>query len=100
MTTNPQHSAHTPGPFRTNDALPPIRDGALWETAILSGWETVAMVKATTKEQCEANADLLAAAPELLAALEHIANDNENYAAIEKIARAAILKAKGQPNAL
>jgi len=84
-------SQHTPGPWRIGDAgftvFGPPKPGALPET--------IAPVKN------RANARLIAAAPDLLAALEALL-DRDPAPPLEKIgavyvnARAAIAKARGQ----
>ena len=92
---------HTPGPW-TNDPA----DGALVDARVNGRLVAIAEVfHCDTDESREANARLIAAAPDLLAALEQvmgcITGDN-----IERIhlpvyldnARAAIRKAKGDHN--
>jgi len=82
---------HTPGPWRIGDAgftvFGPPKSGALPET--------IAPVKN------RANARLIAAAPELLEALEALLNRDlapplEKIGAVYVNARAAIAKARGQ----
>lgn len=55
--------SHTPGPWE-------IRSLFVGPLQIVAGDEIVAMVGHDTFEVCAANADLIAAAPDLLAALE------------------------------
>ncbi len=81
---------HTPGPWVVNpvraqvDATHAPICQLLWPTRMRSEDET------------ESNARLIAAAPELLAALDEIARDYVTPPRLADIARAAIAKAKGQ----
>ena len=98
---------HTPGPWRIQDTY----DG----TIPVDGWseegeESIEICRVSLDNETEAtqsaNAALIAAAPELLAALEAIAGGHvmagREFSALEciheyqKIARAAIAKAKGE----
>jgi hypothetical protein len=86
---------HTPGPW-TWDELPEGRSGLLLGPGVSSvldisdDW--------TCKLPNEADAHLIAAAPDLLAALENtlICVDERTEAAVIEHARAAIAKAKGE----
>jgi hypothetical protein len=92
---------HTPGPWAFDDADPRTR------FVIRSAGGTVVAVASPLPHapdfpEREANAHILAAAPDLLAALERLdygigngADDNEWNAACEQ-ARAAIAKARGR----
>jgi hypothetical protein len=96
---------HTPGPWR-------LRGGAVRSEA--NGWEVCRPYETdapTGLRECSANARLIAAAPDLLAALRplavwaenerrmHLSHDEENEAAymgaLADAARAAIEKATG-----
>lgn len=94
-----QRAAHTPGPW--------IRGARLLD--VCAGASVVATVACAsshpaTEEQAHANARLIAAAPDLLAALETIANsepmDGDSFVCdfdtLQSVARAAIRKAKGE----
>jgi hypothetical protein len=100
-------SGYTPGPWHTK------REGLSTiyvEANIGGGWvqEVAACGPTETADQKEANARLIAAAPELLEALERIAvlyekdTDADNYEQAANayemrcIARAAIAKARGE----
>lgn len=93
MTTN--ETKHTPGPWRrSHESIDPE-----WDIVIAQHGVIVANVNACG--QREANARLIAAAPELLEALEVCADalNPENCYDIPKAAdkaRAAIAKARGQ----
>ena len=88
---NPAPRQHTPGPWYLNSR----------------GWVVQSTGDIVTRLECsnnkEADARLIAAAPELLAALESVLPDLEHYVATHgpgpdkrlAIARAAIAKAKG-----
>jgi hypothetical protein len=83
-------SKHTPGPWAH-------RNGRIYQSdrEVL----TVANVaRAADGDFSPANGDLIAAAPELLAALQHIVEyDNDGLGSIgESLARAAIAKATGE----
>ncbi len=93
-------SKHTPGPWNRSKKT----DGNWWH--IGAGNQAVAAVHAASKKRnepyasmFEANANLIAAAPELLAALEHLhhnakASGAEMGLALD-VAESAIAKAKG-----
>ena len=93
---------HTPGPWTAQ----PVTGNVSFAHRIFADRREIAMVwhhpgqrpKATTGEQEQADANLLAAAPELLAALRSIANDTCNHGpgpiCPREIARAAIAKAE------
>jgi hypothetical protein len=101
-------TTHTPGTWTVDDT--PDCNGNWWITAhwteqdgdiTIDSSKTIAVVEGW--KNGPANARLIAAAPDLLAALERIANIIEEYgtpidAANEAmhIARAAIAKAKGE----
>lgn len=93
-------SKHTPGPWTANK---PTRDNGRAE--IHAGCMLVAqafnwMLDAEGDEQCWADARLIAAAPDLLEALERLLADADVRDAAEagalKQARAAITKATGE----
>ena len=87
-------SAHTPGPWRAVPNAPGISD-----TVIDSGRRVVAdVISRKSTDELRANARLIAAAPELLDALEGLLNalpSATTHPAI-KAARAAIVKATGE----
>jgi hypothetical protein len=86
-------SKHTPGPWTagihglTVDAVHPVRNDA-------TGTTPVAFISGYFGEAQEANARLIAAAPELLAALEAVMTHAEAENADFSRAYAAIAKAK------
>jgi hypothetical protein len=96
---------HTPGPWRY---LP--GDGLEWRTSVQRGTEGGFVVRGTSREREEADARLIAAAPELLEALKEITSDyadrfdlddpstNPGIKSSIKQARAAIAKATGASN--
>ena len=90
-------SKHTPGPWTANK---PTRDNGRAE--IHAGCMLVAqafnwMLDAEGDEQCWADARLIAAAPELLEALQDMVSDHASLsAATLAFARAAIAKATGE----
>lgn len=93
-------SKYTPGPWRvfagTGFDYLGI-EGENDQTVVIYGLDgDDGGVRGSTKEEAEANARLIAAAPELLEALEWTARalDKEHPAAIK--ARVAIAKAKGE----
>ena len=80
---------HTPGPWTTS-SLP---NGTEWTVSIDDG-DMLADLTGCPNEQ--ANARLIAAAPDLLAALQKIdANAAESVEWIRRVAREAIAKATG-----
>ncbi len=83
MTTQ---ATHTPGPWKEKRAL-----------AIYSADDEpiCAVFPAETEERSKADARLIAAAPDLLAALETIATGNTDPARMVEIAREAIAKTEG-----
>jgi hypothetical protein len=88
---------HTPGPW----AIERLTNGAYPRTVITHQTNYRACIvadlhNASLNGEAEANARLIAAAPELLAALEKIdANAAESVAWIRRVAGGAIAKAKG-----
>jgi len=77
---------HTPGPWRRVNHL--IKHGP--------DYVAIVLCEQFTKED-QANADLIAAAPELLEALQNIENDDNSIpAAIWELRNNAINKATGQ----
>ena len=98
---------HTPGPWKA------ARNSAFWE--VVKPWPgqtleeandyspSVAHAWGTTEQEAEANASLIAAAPELLEALNELANGysgnrwDVGIALRLKKARSAIAKATGEP---
>ena len=98
---------HTPGPWRIVDEIGGdlyVRDvgGVIAFCAKPMRWEGQDDRYTSEMAECHANARLIAAAPDLLAALEkcveHLRCVREGYSSIspEDIARAAISKAKGE----
>ena len=105
-------SGHTPGPWRALDFdTSPNGLGSvvasMGRTLADVHWAAVAIGVAVRDEDLPANARLIAAAPDLLAALEEIAKGEGAFSrdplthaentieAMQSIARAAITKAKG-----
>jgi len=97
-------TGHTPGPWEWDRALEITHDGGLRRIADVADHTGVESMPET---RWQANALLMAAAPELLAALEDIvpqfesriiwSGSNPEYAAaVTSEARAAIAKAKGK----
>ena len=98
------NTKHTPGPWYVGD------DGNVWRTptADRTGTNICDMVSSVTIDETQANGRLIAAAPELLEALEsflrapHIGSSGPGSCTIEvqefnlKAARAAIARAMGQ----
>ena len=119
MASNSNRGAHTPGPWRAEKLHPKYPDtlvryveaGAYYEVATLYGG---GLEKETARSAIEANASLIAAAPELLEALAAISEmyshawDREDGALVmmgstvqyfercHEQARAAIKKARGE----
>ena len=95
---------HTPGPWKVSPVLP-----GYYEWVRNSDGHLVAdCASILPSEECEANAALIAAAPEMLGALEDLVHDIEVYefegdfeddddfkTTVDK-ARAAIAKARGE----
>ena len=93
---------HTPGPWKA------ARNSAFWE--VVKPWPgqtleeandyspSVAHAWGTTEQEAEENARLIAAAPDLLEALQHlmVAHGEQLDYAFQQ-ARAAIAKATGEP---
>ena len=86
-----KQSAHTPGPWNCNRASAAGREIIVSEVSPVD----VAVLSHRDKSQSEinANARLIAAAPDLLEALREIAAD---YSDPIRLARAAIAKATGE----
>lgn len=92
---------HTPGPWRdVGDGYVEAQSAPL---KFRSGWYDSAYLTADSKDEWEANARLIAAAPELLEALEGLLEYCGGSVADEhldedelKAARAAIAKARGE----
>lgn len=93
--------SHTPGPWQASRPLYKSRYRAI--TPVFNG-QTIAYVHHSLSMSTVANANLIAAAPDLLAALERIAEVTDNEVAqgvpvanaMRETARAAIAKARGQ----
>jgi hypothetical protein len=89
-----KHIHHTPGPWRVDAQYICRADGV----AIADVWQSMEV----SGEEAETNARLIAAAPDLLAALERIMSVarcptmNERLSACWKIAHDAIAKARGE----
>lgn len=82
---------HTPGPWRVHAVAGLIQE---------ANGHSIAAYTGTSQDEADANARLIAAAPELLAALEHLLALNSGCAPEEEErgwdqARAAIAKATG-----
>jgi hypothetical protein len=85
-------SAYTPGPWIIDEPHQVWAESAreYVATTQIEDWETI------PREQAEANAKLIAAAPDLVLALQHIAsNAAESPEWIRRVAREAIAKATG-----
>lgn len=91
-TKHTMSTKHTPGPWKTEC-------GQVFNSTA-SGWVSEYVAKVNEVSKCsEANARLIAAAPELLEALEwavKLMSGEAVPAGCEQAARAAISKAKGQ----
>jgi len=97
-------ATHTPGPWhrniRANGKYPVIFVGRNQHVAVATGHETI------SPDEIEANIDLIAAAPELLAALEALHSchrgfsNSPDWTALDddarEIAETAIAKARGE----
>ena len=89
----PAHSKHTPGPWVVDpcwDILGNTDDG--------NGMVCQITTDAVPRAEAEANARLIAAAPDLLEALRAIIEDRyaQKLGILKLLARAAIAKAEGQ----
>jgi hypothetical protein len=92
----PTQTTHTPGPWSTR----PIHGNPQSFYLAAPSGELMAEIWATTHLRDDvlyANAKLIAAAPELLAALQHLMRYDFGDSEGAKEARAAIAKATGQP---
>ena len=91
-------SKHTPGPWEVHTAAVNFATTPR-ESEIRGGNHVVVRLGVMHHETAQANARLIAAAPDLLAALQLIANfSNEDVSdMVRDIARAAIAKAEGKP---
>ena len=80
---------YTPGPWTSDQVVGGVRDamGHLVADTVFSDF---------TVEQDEANARLIAAAPELLASLKLVIENNTIWPELRANAHAAILKAEGR----
>jgi hypothetical protein len=95
-------SEHTPGPLRIGRQSYFVAAGARGRTSIAHCIWTGSIASQATNpslEQAEANARLIAAAPELLAACEEFVSKYSADASIMLKMKAAIAKAKGEPDA-
>ena len=94
---------HTPGPWKVDEISSPPHDRGVF------GMDGMIVAKIYlplnfNKQQADANACLIAAAPEILEALERLVTEHKSalYSSLEKrianwqIAEAAIRKARGQ----
>lgn len=95
--------SHTPGPWDTisSPVLTDTHPTRPWRTYVSSKNGSVAASNGETMEEAEANGVLIAAAPDLLWALEQIVNDlpfQRDWLApeVEAAARAAVAKARGE----
>lgn len=88
--------AHTPGPWFVDEhgvsSKAVLGIARVYHAATREEWSGSDFA---TSSHCEANARLMAAAPELLEALELMFDENISGAFSEKKARAAIAKATG-----
>jgi hypothetical protein len=91
---------HTPGPWIHLGQGDIVSQSA--PTCSADGYTDVAAVYVTSDDTSSANADLIAAAPDLLEALKKIAGMNEydtsSMGYVVALAKAAILKATGYKN--
>lgn len=100
-------SKHTPGPWRLSDGM--IQCQSTWhdDTGTHFDWDIPRILATVTDDwDCEVNGRLIAAAPDLLAALEAMVISHralcdspswdEQDEAEQEQARAAIAKAKGE----
>lgn len=86
-----QTSGQTPGPWEAClDSVMSVRKDRRTTTLIAE-----CRISERRKEEAQANAHLIAAAPDLLAALKHLLKRPYNQDAADQ-ARAAIAKAKGE----
>jgi hypothetical protein len=97
MTTQ---ATHTPGPWEIGSINK--RDKNLWWAAVFTPKSTgkfhtprAGEALGVDREECEGNARLIAAAPDLLAALETIAAGNTDPDGMVRIAAEALSKAEG-----
>jgi hypothetical protein len=114
MTTQAHTQAHTPGPWGVSESIDNTESLSTYYVGPLGGSFAAQLLAATvglasnsswsvTKEECAANAALMAASPELLEALrwavEQIADDlcPDHQAALDGC-RQAIAKAEGKTN--
>lgn len=81
---------HTPGPWKVFHAIAMEDDGTPMLYAVVGATDT------RTAVECEANERLIAAAPELLKALEHLLRCTAIPDDWAEPARAAIAKARGE----
>jgi hypothetical protein len=94
--------SHTPGPWKVVSSNQIGRASAefyIWSAQGDQRSPAVAHVKHSTKRPTQANARLIAAAPEMLAALENALSDAEKGGFCSQTfddVRAAIAKARGQ----
>lgn len=90
---------HTPGPWRIRlDGAEPVGEKGNFEPIGGCGCCGSPWANADTEEENNANARLIAAAPELLEALNLIASEHRDDAAVwmRSVARAAIAKTTGE----
>lgn len=92
---------HTPGPWHLNTS---IRSNLYVETynermPFICDMQ-LSVAAEDDKDEIEANARLIAAAPELLALAQLVAAGNTEFADLERVARAAIAKAEGKADGL
>jgi hypothetical protein len=103
------NSRHTPGPWRVGHSVWSRERGSAIEGTVptvrayndVGGCDIPVVSLGLPQEECEANARLIAAAPDLLEALELITDSHERLerergsvvASVTSIARAAIEKA-------
>jgi len=96
-----QPAPHTPGPWKVSTESR-YREGEYFVFASDPSRAVASSCRAYQATECRANADLSAAAPELLSALKgllidaHSLDRRQTIAELEATARAAIAKAEGR----
>ena len=88
-------SKHTAGPWRIQESF--VNNGQRWSILFRDDSKWLASVLHNNNDESMANAKLMAAAPELLEALESLLEQTRQYGHTAEItaAEAAIAKAKG-----
>jgi hypothetical protein len=98
-----EHKMYTKGPWNTGDSMNEFYNGRDWTVPVWAsngpeGGKIAAEAIAPAREMAQANARLIAAAPDLLEALQEIVEtlDTNDFAHWTESARSAIAKATGQ----